>query len=323
MQNRPLRPFEQGAHLHVLDWAHDTARYRLQAAGAVQVKAAAKAVVNADPSGLGSLELPSLEAAVTAELRKLYALGHATVRSELDHQLHGQTLPVGLSAAPEPPNLRKAKTRKGRFPHCATCLMFDSGTCWGHGNWPVKPNQLCDSYKRDPKVKTLALTDARRDPGAIRRRARLIAQAVAHAIWDAIQRARLQGITDLQALRTVGTDAGQNALKQAASHHAGGAINAGRAAAALTVLPGGGQGGQPGPRVLGARYTSVLDKNTCGPCADADTGDLYLRDDSGLYVLGGKILTPAPNPACMGGDRCRCIWVYQLETEARRVPIAA
>lgn len=317
MQNRPLRPFEQGAHLHVLDWAHDTARYRLQAAGAVQVKAAAKAVVAADPRSMdhGSLELPSLEAAVTAELRKLYALGHATVRSELDHQLHGSSLPVGLSAAPEPPNLRKAKTRKGRFPHCATCLMFDSGTCWGHGNWPVKPNQVCDAYARDPKVKTLALTDARRDPGAIRRRARLIAQAVAHAIWDAIQRARLQGITDLQALRTVGTDAGQSALRQSASHHAGGAINAGRAAGALTVIPGGGQGGQPGPRVIGARYTSVLDKNTCGPCADADTGQLIPLDSPAL-------ITP-PNPACMGGDRCRCILVYQLETEARRVPIAA
>lgn len=287
MQNRPLRPFEQGAHLHVLDWAHDTARYRLQAAGAVQVKAAAKAVAAAtmqNPhSSDGSLELPSLEAAIADELRKLYALGHATVRSELDHQLNGQTLPIGLSALPE---LRKR----------------------GKGK----------------KAKTLAQSDEdRQDLGSLRRRARLIAQAVAHAIWDAIQRARLQGITDLRALRTVGTDAGNSALKQAASHHAGGAINAGRAAAALTVIPGGGQGGKPGAEVIGARYTSVLDKNTCGVCADADTGKLYERNESGVYMLEGETLTPAPNPGCLGGDRCRCIWVYQLSTEVRRVPIAA
>jgi hypothetical protein len=319
MQNRPLRPFEQGAHLHVLDWAHTTARVRFQAAGAAQVKAAAKAFVDTPADAALHVahppSLPALEAAINQELRKLYALGHATVRSEIDHQLNGRQLPIGLSAAPEPPNLRKAKTKKGRFDHCATCKMYDasSHSCWGYGNWPVKPNQLCDSFERDPKPKTLALDDARRDPGRLRARARLVAQATAHAIWQAIQRARLQGISDPKRLRQLGRDAGTTALGQAATHHAGGAINGGRHAAALTVLPG----GKGQPEIVGARYTSVLDKNTCGPCADADTGQ--------LIPVGSPEWIPTPNPACMGGDRCRCIHVYQLSTEvgSEALPIAA
>lgn len=309
MQNRSLRPFEQGAHLHVLDWCHDTARYRFQAAGAAQVKAAAKAVVSAGPDATGTLALPSLEAAVHSELRKLYALGHATVRSELDHQATRQPLAIGLSKAPAPPNLRHAKGAKRR---CGTCQMFDNGVCWGYGNYGVEPDEMCDSWAAQ-KVKTLAVADLSREPGMLRRRARLAAQAVAHAIWDAIHRARLQGISEPKTLRRLGREAGNVALAQAASHHTGGAINAGRSAAALTVIPGGRTDDEPRPEVIGARYTSVLDKNTCGPCADADTGQLLALTDPAL-------VTP-PNPACLGGDRCRCILVYQLSTEVGSVPM--
>lgn len=300
LAGRKLRPFEQGAHLHVLDWAHTTARYRLQAAGAAQVKAAAKHVVAhpADPPP----QLPSLEAAMTMELRKLYALGHATVRSELDHQRTGSALPVGLSAAPAPPNLRRAKAKKGRFPHCGTCKMFDHGVCWGYGNWPVKPNQVCDNYAPDLKPKQLAIADTIQDPGRLRQRARLIAADVAHQIHQAVHRGRLQGITSPSELRELGRDAGTGALRVGASHHAGGAISAGRHAAALQA------------EVMGGRYTSVLDKSTCGPCADADTGQLIAMDDPAWI--------PTPNPACLGGDRCRCIHVYQLVSEPVSTPVA-
>jgi hypothetical protein len=262
MQNRPLRPFEHAAHLHVLDWAHDTARQRFQAAGAVQVKAASKAVV-AGRAG-ATLTLPSLEAAVHGELRKLYALGHATVRSELDHQATGRALTIGLSASvPE---------------------AF----------------QLSDS--------AVAHTI-----GQLRARAQLAASAVAHAIWQAIARGKLQGITDQKTLRTIGRDAGNQQLGAQASHHAGGAINAGRHAAALTLVPGGRQGG-PRAGVAGARYTSVLDKNTCQVCEGADDGVLRTLDDPALIRV--------PNPACLGGDRCRCIWVYQLSSEVGSKPAA-
>lgn len=307
MQNRPLRPFEQAAHLHVLDWCHETARQRFQAAGAVQVKAAARAVVDAGPGARGPLELPALEAAIVAELRKLYAVGHATVRSELDHQANGHPLPVGLSAAPEPPNLRTANARKGRARACGTCKMYDHGTCWGYGNWPVRPGQVCDSYAPDPRPKQLAVDDGARDPGRLRARAELVAQAVAHAIWQAVQRARLAGVTSASQLRQTGRDAGNGALGQAASSHAGGAISAGRHAAASAH--------RPRAEIAGARYTSVLDKKTCGACAEADDGVLRALTDPSLIH--------PPNPNCAGGDRCRCILVYQLTTETADQAIAA
>lgn len=299
MNNRPLRDFERGAHLHVLDWAHQTARYRFLAAGQVQVKAAAKAIA-ADANMHHAPELPSLEAALTGQLRKLHALGHATVRSELDHQRSGDALPIGLGAAPMPPHLRRAQSKKGRFPHCASCHMFDSGVCWGYGNYPVRPNQLCDAYAPDPKVKTLAVSEERRDPGRLRARGQLAAAAVAHEIWQAVARGRLQGLSSQKQLRGLGREAGASALRVAASHHAGGAIAAGRQAAAVNQKAA----------IAGGRYTSVLDKSTCGPCAAADTGQ--------LIALDSPAWIPTPNPACLGGDRCRCIHVYQLSTEGQR-----
>lgn len=303
MQNRPLRPFEQGAHLHVLDWAHQTARYRFQAAGAVQVQAGAKAVVKGPASLVqGSLTLPALEAAIHSELRKLYALGHATVRSELDHQADGHALPVGLSTAPAPPNLRPATKPRKR---CGTCEMFESGLCWGYGNYGVQPDEVCDSWTAETVTRTLAVADAAGDPGPLAARARLAAQAVAHAISQAIHRGRLLGVSGKRSLREVGVQAGSGALSVAASNHAGGAIAAGRRAAAN------GRRSQ----IEGARYTSVLDKNTCSPCADADTG-ILLALDSPEWV-------PTPNPACLGGDKCRCIHVYQLATESVSQAIAA
>ncbi|GAC1348397.1 MAG: hypothetical protein NVSMB18_36470 [Acetobacteraceae bacterium] len=320
MQNRPLRPFEQGAHLHVIDWCHDTARYRLQAAGAVQVKAAAQVFAAAPPDqNNGPPDLPSLEAAITAELRKLYALGYATVRSELQAQAQGSALTIGLSVAPAPPNLRKAKAKRGKAPACGTCRMFDAGssTCWGYGNWPVKPNQLCDAYAPESSPKQLALSGGAQDPGLLRVRARLAAAAVAHAVWQAIHRAKLQGISEPKRLGQIGRDAGSAQLGVQASHHAGGAISAGRAAGALSLIQGGGPGAQPAARIAGARYTSVLDKNTCGPCAAADDGVLRALEDPGLVQT--------PNPACRGGDRCRCILVYEMVTESGSAaePIAA
>jgi hypothetical protein len=260
MQNRPLRPFERGAHLHVLDWTHGTVRHRFQQAGAVQVKAASKAIVKGGHDSAPP-RLPALEAAIHSELRGLYAVGHATVRSELDHQRQGRALPIGLSKASEPPG----------------------------------PYEL-------------AAMPERGDPHHLRVRAALIAQAVAHAIHQAIQRARLNGVTGTRALKQVGRAAGSAELAAQASHHAGGAINAGRRAGALTVIPGGAEPPDvPGAQIIGARYTSVLDKSTCGPCQEADTGE--------LIPIGDPRWIPTPNPACLGGGRCRCIHVYQLSTE--------
>lgn len=46
-------------------------------------------------------------------------------------------------------------------------------------------------------------------------------------------------------------------------------------------------------------YSAILDKNTCGPCGDAD----------GETATDPADLPAAPNPECEGGDLCRCIHV--------------
>lgn len=47
-------------------------------------------------------------------------------------------------------------------------------------------------------------------------------------------------------------------------------------------------------------YSALLDRNVCGPCASEDGQSSTSEDD----------LTPTPNPACEGGDWCRCFWVF-------------
>lgn len=51
------------------------------------------------------------------------------------------------------------------------------------------------------------------------------------------------------------------------------------------------------------RYTSLMDRASCGPCESADGTVTTLLSDT--Y----RLLDP-PNPNCQGGPRCRCIWVY-------------
>lgn len=60
-------------------------------------------------------------------------------------------------------------------------------------------------------------------------------------------------------------------------------------------------------------YSAVLDKNTCGPCEEADgsTGPL-------------ESLWPVPNPNCKGGAQCRCIHIAVLaDPNAETLPAPA
>lgn len=45
------------------------------------------------------------------------------------------------------------------------------------------------------------------------------------------------------------------------------------------------------------QYSAILDKNTCGPCEDADGEEAATPDE----------LPSAPNPECEGADNCRCM----------------
>ena len=48
-----------------------------------------------------------------------------------------------MPAAPKPPHLRE---RDNIEEDCGNCRMFDKGKCWGYGEWPVKAEQVCDSW---------------------------------------------------------------------------------------------------------------------------------------------------------------------------------
>jgi len=50
---------------------------------------------------------------------------------------------TGDLKAPTPPHLRESDNAKE---DCGNCRMFDKGRCWGYGNYPVKAEQVCDSW---------------------------------------------------------------------------------------------------------------------------------------------------------------------------------
>jgi hypothetical protein len=67
-------------------------------------------------------------------------------------------------------------------------------------------------------------------------------------------------------------------------------------------------------RIRNKIYSAVLDANTCDECAKWDGAQFpidYPEDQTGVS---------APNPHCEGGyGRCRCVWIYTLDTES--VPV--
>jgi hypothetical protein len=131
-------------------------------------------------------------------------------------------------------------------------------------------------------------------------RATMAAHAIALAIWQALTKAKLLNpdITEAE-LEAIGRQAGEHATKLEAMDHASAALNSGRAAAAEELAP----------MIRGARYTSVLDKTSCEPCEEDDTGELLQLDAPGLVH--------PPNPECEGGGRCRCLLFYELSDEVQ------
>lgn len=60
------------------------------------------------------------------------------------------------SPATPPPHLRRSHDPSKR---CDTCKMFDSGVCWGYGNYPVKADEVCDSWapEKDSRLSNIAV----------------------------------------------------------------------------------------------------------------------------------------------------------------------
>lgn len=79
-----------------------------------------------------------------------------------------------------PPNLRVSSNPAKC---CATCKMFDDGKCWGYGNWPVEPEQTCDSWAAGVKK------EAQPEPQKSAFDSSTLAEILTHLRGDA----RLQG----------------------------------------------------------------------------------------------------------------------------------
>lgn len=138
----------------------------------------------------------------------------------------------------------------------------------------------------------------------IAKRAWLIGKAIVHAITGAATAAHVNGTTDPAGIAAAGETAGDQAAESHGKAHAGGALNQGRedAAAEFAHL------------IKGSRYTSILDRNRCQWCAQADDGVLRALTDP------IRIARRPPNVSCQstlsGVNRCRCLEFFELNDEA-------
>ena len=131
------------------------------------------------------------------------------------------------------------------------------------------------------------------------KRARIAARAAATRIVTEAERAGL-ATEDLARIQAAAEQAGEGELRAQALVHAAPALNVGRSFEA----------DQRADEIRGARYTSILDGNRCDPCRHAD--DDVLRPLNDPLRLARK----PPNRECHGGDRCRCMEVFELLQEA-------
>lgn len=109
------------------------------------------------PSGVDPGEPPPEQGASPA-LPPATATDEAPPAAEPDAEQDPNKVPpppaITSSAAPMPPNLRKAG--EDTTHSCATCRMFDAGVCWGYGNRPVEDSDVCDSWAEDAETAQVA-----------------------------------------------------------------------------------------------------------------------------------------------------------------------
>lgn len=131
-------------------------------------------------------------------------------------------------------------------------------------------------------------------------RAQAAAENVIAQMARAIRRDVLaRSATSQATMQAAAEAAARGALRDEAQQHASVALGAGRAAEADAHAD----------EIVGARYTSILDGNRCSSCAAADDDVLRPLDDP------VRLERIPPNPACDGGDRCRCMEFFQLADE--------
>jgi hypothetical protein len=140
----------------------------------------------------------------------------------------------------------------------------------------------------EPRLTKRQLSDA------LAEHAEVLARTVANAALTAAAQQALRVAVDeiaAEALAELVTRASDEAAIRAGSWVAN-AMQAGRADKAE----------ESKEAITRAVYSAILDENTCDACAERDFDETTDLDEAATWT---------PNPECAGGERCRCITIYE------------
>lgn len=120
---------------------------------------------------------------------------------------------------------------------------------------------------------------------------------LAALVWEALDQIK-EGTVDVEALRTVMEALSSRELLKSAAISVGEAVNFGRRDAAESIRDD----------IEYAQYSAILDRRVCAVCQNLDGLEVTLDDPRYEEYM-------PPNPECLGGDRCRCVWVLIFKAE--------
>lgn len=153
-------------------------------------------------------------------------------------------------------------------------------------------------------VSGVALTDPVSAQPYLAAKARAAAQLlalrlVAALVWESLDQIKT-GTLDVEALRAVMEALSSRELLKSAQISVGEAISFGRRDAAKEFRE----------EIDRAQYSAILDWRVCAVCEALDGLEVTLDDPRYEEYM-------PPNPECLGGDRCRCVWILIFREEKR------
>ena len=165
--------------------------------------------------------------------------------------------------------------------------------------------QTCrDELDAQMGIRTFALEAADADPVELAARSEIVVENITASMLIDLRRANTAPLvrdkTAQAALQAAAEAGARKAVRDEALNNTGAVINLGRRNVAAANQA----------RIKGARYTSILDNSRCPACREADDDILRPLDDP---VRLSRI---PPNPACNGGQRCRCMEFFQMIDQA-------
>jgi len=124
---------------------------------------------------------------------------------------------------------------------------------------------------------------------------------VAALVWEALNQIRA-GRVNPEALRQVMGVLSSRELVMSAQISVGEAVGLGRRDATESIRD----------EIDRAQYSAILDRRVCAVCAGLDGLEVTLDDPRYEEYM-------PPNPQCLGGDRCRCMWILIFKGETPAV----